>query len=170
LEVGVLDGTHGWLRVRAELGADGVVSASLTASASAHESLRAVLPEMANYLESEAVGVSKLAVHRTAEGAPAMAANTGEGQGTGNAQSQRQDGRQEREGAAASSSNASADQLEIVAAAASGGVLHGPQNGSATERMASSPSVGAPLGSVSAIRYQLGLGAGSNGSWLNVCA
>jgi hypothetical protein len=52
LDVGVFDGTHGWLRIHAELGAGGAVNASLTASASAHEALRAAVPEMARYLES----------------------------------------------------------------------------------------------------------------------
>ena len=47
LDVGVFDGTHGWLRIRAELGVGGAVNASLTANAVAHDSLRAVLPEMA---------------------------------------------------------------------------------------------------------------------------
>ncbi len=64
LDVGVFDGTHGWLRVRAELNPAGAVYASLTANASAHVSLKSALPEMANYLISEAVGVSKIAVHR----------------------------------------------------------------------------------------------------------
>jgi hypothetical protein len=64
LDVGVFDGTHGWLRIRAELNPAGAVYASLTANASAHVLLKSALPEMASYLISEAVGVSKIAVHR----------------------------------------------------------------------------------------------------------
>jgi hypothetical protein len=64
LEVGIFDGTHGWLRIRADLDAAGTVSASLTASDSAHASLRSALPEMAKYLGMEAVRVNSIEVHR----------------------------------------------------------------------------------------------------------
>ena len=178
LDVGVFDGTHGWLRVRAELGADGAVSASLTASASAHDSLRAVLPEMANYLESEAVSVSRIAVHRAAEGAPAMAPNAGEGQGTGQAQPQRQDGRSGQErphGLVTPGSDSSpADQretgLEVVAASPQSGQT----NGAAAQWIGDSPSFGDWMGGLShaapGFARAFGFPTGSSGSWLNVCA
>ncbi len=91
LDVGVFDGTHGWLRIRAEMGAGGAVSASLAASSAAHASLRAELPEMARYLASEAVSVSKLEVNRLvagANGAPASSEQKnsearGQGQSSG---------------------------------------------------------------------------------------
>jgi hypothetical protein len=67
LEVGVLDGTHGWLKIRAELGTDGLVSATLTSNATAHEGLRETVPAMAGYLESESLNVGSIAVHRAAE-------------------------------------------------------------------------------------------------------
>jgi len=72
LDVSVFDGTHGWLRIRAELGTSGAVNASLTASATAHDAVRAVLPEMVSYLQSEAVSVSKIAVHRAADTSSTM--------------------------------------------------------------------------------------------------
>jgi hypothetical protein len=68
LEVGTLDGTHGWVQVRAELGTGGDVKASLTGSAAAHEALRAAVPGLAGYLQTEAVSVSGIAVHRAGGG------------------------------------------------------------------------------------------------------
>jgi hypothetical protein len=67
LDVGVFDGTHGWLRIRAELDAAGAVNASLTASESVHAALRAALPELANYLGSETIRVNTIALHRFPE-------------------------------------------------------------------------------------------------------
>lgn len=91
LDVGVFDGTHGWLRVRAELGAGGAVSAALTANAGAHESLRTALPEMAKYLQSEAVSVHRITLERAAAGVDAMADGRQHG-GNGAAGGQAQDG------------------------------------------------------------------------------
>lgn len=82
LDIGVFDGTHGWLRIRAELDTAGTVSASLTASQSAHASLRSALPEMTTYLGSEAVNVSKIAVHRFSDGSSFTSASEGKGNGT----------------------------------------------------------------------------------------
>lgn len=82
LDVGVFDDTHGWLKVRAELGTSGAVAASLTAGAAAQERLRDELPEMASYLASEAVSVSTLAVHRAAEGAEMRPWGAADGQGS----------------------------------------------------------------------------------------
>jgi len=171
LDVGVFDGTHGWLRVRAELGADGAVSASLTASASAHESLRAVLPEMANYLESEAVNVSRIAIHRAAEAAPTMAPNAGEGHGTGDAQPQRQDGQQSPKDAFAPGRDSSQEeQREAVPATAPTGLVSGQTNGAAGPWTGGAPGAGSWLGGLPHALYGFGFPAGSSGSWLNVCA
>jgi hypothetical protein len=79
LEVGTLDGTHGWVQVRAELGTGGDVRASLTGSAAAHEALRAAVPGLAGYLQTEAVSVSGIAVHRTAGGNGSGLAQNGGG-------------------------------------------------------------------------------------------
>jgi hypothetical protein len=83
LDVGVLDGTHGWLRIRAELGTGGAVSASLTASALAHEPLKASLSEMVKYLGSESISVTALTVHRFAESADRMSAEVATSQQNG---------------------------------------------------------------------------------------
>jgi hypothetical protein len=71
LEVGVLDGTHGWLKIRAELGTDGSVNALLTSNATAHEGLREAVPALSGYLVSESVNVGKIAVHRAPESSAA---------------------------------------------------------------------------------------------------
>lgn len=65
LDVGVFDGVHGWLRVGAGLDASGRVTASLTtANLAAHDSLRAAIPELINYLAAEEVSVNKVSLHR----------------------------------------------------------------------------------------------------------
>ncbi len=70
LEVGVSSGAHGWLKVRAELTADGV-SASLTSgSPAAANGLRFQLPGLASFLQSEKVPLSSLVVMTSS--APAM--------------------------------------------------------------------------------------------------
>jgi hypothetical protein len=69
LDVGVQDNTHGWMKIRAEMGTGGAVNASLTVSSSAHESLRAAVPEMLSFLGGEAVGVRRIAVHAFGGGA-----------------------------------------------------------------------------------------------------
>jgi hypothetical protein len=72
LEVGVFDDTHGWLRIRAELDTSGGISASLTAPTTAHPALHASLPQMAGYLQSEAIGVTRIDLHRGAEVSDAL--------------------------------------------------------------------------------------------------
>jgi len=64
IEVGVLDSTHGWVKVRAELGGGGFVSTSLTVLSPAHDALHPSLPEIANYLRSEGVQVARIDLHR----------------------------------------------------------------------------------------------------------
>jgi hypothetical protein len=65
LEVGVASGTHGWLRVRAEL-EDGVVTASLASSSVAsREALHRELPSLATYLREGQVGVGAVVVRDT---------------------------------------------------------------------------------------------------------
>jgi hypothetical protein len=65
LEVGVASGSHGWLKVRAELDGSGGVAASVTAnSTSATETMHKDLPALSAYLSSESVGVSSLVVNQ----------------------------------------------------------------------------------------------------------
>lgn len=164
LDVGVFDGTHGWLRIRAELGAGGAVNASLTASAAAHESLRSALPEMTSYLVAEAVKVSRIAVHRVAEGSSTMAAARDQhnDQPNGEAQEQRQTGDQGQQGAGGVRKN-----LQPVAQ---------PTGGSTTmmtgNRIRGTDSAAVPVDWVSGAVYGGGIRFPGNGSggWLNVCA
>ena len=67
LEVGVANGSHGWLKIRAELTDGGTVNASVSAATSAgQEMLHRELPSLAAYLRSEGLGVNTVAVHATA--------------------------------------------------------------------------------------------------------
>jgi hypothetical protein len=91
LDVGVLNGTHGWLRVRAELGAGGAVNTSITTVDAAHEALRSAVPEIANYLGVEAVKVNSIEVHRFADTAGAPSSAGAEAQPNGEQQSGRRD-------------------------------------------------------------------------------
>ena len=66
LEVGVASGTHGWVRVRAEMGTTGEVNASVVAASAAHvDALHKDLPALGAYLASEAVGLGAVVVHTT---------------------------------------------------------------------------------------------------------
>jgi hypothetical protein len=70
LEVGVASGTHGWLKIRAEMTGSGEVNASLTGGSSiAANRLRDDLPALSSYLQAEKVQVSGLNVHTTLPGA-----------------------------------------------------------------------------------------------------
>ncbi len=62
LEVGIANGTHGWLKIRAEM-EDGVVTASLSpGSMAAQEMLHRELPSLVAYLQEEKLGVNTLVV------------------------------------------------------------------------------------------------------------
>jgi hypothetical protein len=76
LEVGIPDGTHGWLRVRAEI-ADGGINASVSAATSAgQEMLHRELPSLTAYLQQEKVAVNSVVIH-------AAAAENSESRGSG---------------------------------------------------------------------------------------
>jgi hypothetical protein len=63
LEVGVPNGTHGWLKIRAEMTGAGGVNASLsTASTSGQEMLHRELPSLTAYLDSERVAVKTVVI------------------------------------------------------------------------------------------------------------
>jgi hypothetical protein len=64
LEVGIQNGTHGWLKVRAEMTDGGVVNASVSAASSAgQEMLHRELPGLTAYLQQEKVAVNAVIVH-----------------------------------------------------------------------------------------------------------
>jgi len=165
LEVGVFDGTHGWLRIRAEIGSGGAVNASLTASAFAHDSLKAVLPEMANYLGSEAVSVTRLAVHRLMEGTSAEALGS---QQSGDAPGYRPKGEQSQQDAESQKSDASsthhpeAVSEPVIATTVSGS---GPANAVGSDDWIRGISRSMPSS-----LFSLGVLGGVSGSWLSVCA
>jgi hypothetical protein len=67
LEVGVSNGTQGWLKIRAEMTDGGVVNASLSSASSAgQEMLHRELPALTAYLQEERVGVNTVIVPSTA--------------------------------------------------------------------------------------------------------
>ena len=162
LEVGVMDGTHGWLQIRAELGAGGAINTSLTGSATAHAPLQQSVPEMTSYLASESVSVSGIAVHKASETAGTMAWGQGhsEGQaaGTGSGAS-RGDG-------------SSRDGAPVAEGASSGG--QPSRNGAAPQQQAAAPIGLGWMGGVSPAVFARGfsntgtsLNSGT-GSWLSV--
>jgi hypothetical protein len=66
LEVGIPNGTHGWLNVRAEM-ADGGINASVSAATSAgQEMLHRELPSLTAYLQQEKVAVNTVVIHTVA--------------------------------------------------------------------------------------------------------
>lgn len=91
LEVGIPSGTHGWLRVRAEVGNEGEINASLvTRSAGAAEELHKELPSISAFLTSEQVGISTVVVHAAERGAGAHASAMSFGGGGSGQQNQRE--------------------------------------------------------------------------------
>jgi hypothetical protein len=156
LDVGVSDGTHGWLRIRAELGTGGAVNASLTAGAAGHESLRAVLPEMASYLQSEAVSVNRIVLHRAAAGSNSMGPT--DGQQNGGAPRQGAAGEQaQKDGGSVKRNQPVMEQHEA------GSVI------SATRDTVDSLSAGG-VHSMPGLGVGLGVPGGGRGGWLNVRA
>jgi hypothetical protein len=64
LEVGIQNGTHGWLKVRAEMTEGGLVNASVSATSTAgQEMLHRELPALTAYLQGEKIAVNALAVN-----------------------------------------------------------------------------------------------------------
>lgn len=69
IEVGVADGTHGWLKIRAEIADGGAVNTSLSTSSSAgQEMLHRELPSLTAFLQSEHVEVNTVVVQPTLAG------------------------------------------------------------------------------------------------------
>jgi hypothetical protein len=83
LEVGIQNGTHGWLKVRAEMTDGGVVNASVSAASSAgQEMLHRELPALTAYLQQEKVAVNAITVHNpAAAGADARSSSGTDGAG-----------------------------------------------------------------------------------------
>jgi len=83
LEVGIQNGTHGWLKVRAEMTDGGVVNASVSAASSAgQEMLHRELPAITAYLQEEKVAVNAVIVHApSAAGTDARSSSGTDGAG-----------------------------------------------------------------------------------------
>ena len=89
LEVGMVSGTHGWLKIRAEM-EDSVVTASLSArSTVAQEMLHHELPSLTAFLQEERIGGSSLVVRQTSP--------TSAGDMSHNSEMQRQGGQMKQE-------------------------------------------------------------------------
>ena len=168
LDVGVLDGTHGWLRIRAELGPGGDVIASLTASALAHDSLRATLPEMVKYLGAEAISVTDLSVHRFAASANSTFADAATSQQSGDTR-----GNDPRSDATNVHGEDHKHQQAQGNSPATRFTLTSTSRNVDYDDLAADRSVeGMQRISCGAIRqtWPFGVLAGTNGSWLSVCA
>ncbi|MBN9617930.1 MAG: hypothetical protein BGO25_17465 [Acidobacteriales bacterium 59-55] len=104
LEVGVPNGTHGWLKIRAEMTSGGVVDASLsTSSPSGQEMLHRELPSLTTYLQNEHVAVNTVVVQPAAAAGADFRGLAGgmNGDGRGQAQSGGQGGERRQETAGA---------------------------------------------------------------------
>lgn len=67
IEVGIPGGSHGWLKLRAEMTADGSIQASMSPSSLSHaDELRRELPSLTTYLHQEQIPVSSVAIHEPA--------------------------------------------------------------------------------------------------------
>jgi len=78
LEVGVHSGSQGWLKIRAEVGGEGEVSASLAAaSPSGEQMLKGQLPALNAYLHSEQMSVTASVAERTGIAHGAVTPNAG---------------------------------------------------------------------------------------------
>jgi hypothetical protein len=89
LEVGVPAGSHGWLKIRAELAGDGAVHASVSpSSAAGEEMLRRELPSLATYLHQEQVAVSSLVIHASAGTQDSSNMSSGSGESSAGRQQQ----------------------------------------------------------------------------------
>lgn len=100
LEVGVANGTHGWLKIRAEMADGGAVNTSLSTSSTAgQEMLHRELPSLAAYLKSEHVAVNAVVVQPvTATGSDPRGSFAGaSGSEQGQAQQSGSQGREERQ-------------------------------------------------------------------------
>jgi hypothetical protein len=88
LEVGLANGTQGWLKIRAEMTDGGVVNASLSSATPAgQEMLHRELPALTAYLQEERIAVNTVVVPANATvGAESRFAGGMNGEGSGQAQ------------------------------------------------------------------------------------
>jgi hypothetical protein len=93
LEVGVSNGTHGWLKIRAEMADGGAVNTSLsTSSSSGQEMLHRELPSLTAYLQGEHVAVNAIVVQPAIVGGTDLRNSFGGAGGGEHGQAQQSDG------------------------------------------------------------------------------
>jgi hypothetical protein len=98
LEVGIQDGTHGWLRVRAEMTNGGSVNASVSVtSPAAQEMLHRELPSLTAYLQEEKVAVNTVVVHAPVSSAVVQRSFAGEDAAGGQAAQSGNEGEERRQ-------------------------------------------------------------------------
>jgi hypothetical protein len=113
LEVGIQNGTHGWLKVRAEMTDGGAVNASVSATSSAgQEMLHRELPALTAYLQEEKVAVNAVVVHSAPSTAGADARSSTGTDGAGGQTPQRSnEGEQQHHGLTKATLNGSAERV-----------------------------------------------------------
>jgi hypothetical protein len=98
LEVGIQNGTHGWLKVRAEMADGGAVNASVSATSSVgQEMLHRELPALTAYLQEEKVTVNAVIVHSTPAAGTDARASTGMESAGGQTPQRSNEGEQKRQ-------------------------------------------------------------------------
>lgn len=167
LEVGVPDGTQGWLRIRAEVGDQGVVNASLAAGSNAgQEMLHRQLPALNEYLHSEQISVTTSVTDRVFAAAGSSLAGMAAGSNGASSDTSGRSTHQE----------ATAENAMAMTAGNQGGGT--PGNGGQRDPIS---ALGAINSSDSARRYDSRTGVsepivaqtprdGESGQWLNVRA
>ncbi len=97
LEIGIQNGTQGWLKVRAEIADGGAVNATVSAASSAgQEMLHRELPALAAYLQQEKVAVNAIAVHTPLAGGTESRNSTGSDGAGGQTQRGNEGGEQQQ--------------------------------------------------------------------------
>lgn len=119
LEVGVSNGTHGWLKIRAEMADGGTVNTSLSTSSSAgQEMLHRDLPSLTAYLQREHVAVNSVVVQPTMAGGTGLSHSFG-GTGSEHGQARQSEGQgRERQQDAANRTSAPAGTGAVYRSAA----------------------------------------------------
>ena len=93
LEVGISNGSQGWLKIRAEMAGGGGVNASLSATVpSGQAMLDRELPSLTAYLQQERVAVNSVVIHAPAVSGTGSGVGGGMGSGNGGQPQQRGDG------------------------------------------------------------------------------
>lgn len=91
LEVGIADGTNGWLKIRAEMAGGGVNATVSAASQAGQQMLHRELPSLTAYLQQEHVAVNTVVVHTSVAGTEARGV-AGGAEGDASGQAQQRDG------------------------------------------------------------------------------